>query len=424
MACSVNSFEKVDLILKDTIIAKNFRQEEADGYIRAVCDIQSDGFPETLYFDVHPEGAEAVDVEEPNWALHSLLYPAMLLGRDLVIEADISPYLLNNARNDLGHLIKSYHPTAHYVKIKAGATADPWARKTGQEVVTGLSCGVDSFCTALKYLEPDVPPAARLTGVAVYQVGAFGENYDRSVIESAYARTLPVAQELGVKLYAVTSNIDGIYEGVVKRGFLGIDKFNKSVSFRNAAAASVLQREIGLYLASGTTDFSGSSYTEANSSEYLEPTLGPLMSSEQIRFQCGGAGLDRPKKLDFIANYDIARRGLDVCTTPYDRRVKSNFKNCGRCWKCAATLAMLEDLGRLEDFDQAFDIISFKNDSYEVYRIWRDWVLRRNENPTEYKKMKKAGIVMPPLLNPRLIALLALPGRVWRKAMKTIGRQH
>lgn len=384
----------------------------------------SDDFPTTLFFDVHPGNAEAIEVGEPNWIIPSLLYPAMLLGRDIRIEADVSPYLLNNARNDLMHLVRNYHPGAHAISIEAGASSAPPPVSASRDIVTGFSSGVDSFATLLKYLSPEVPPTNRLTACAIYQVGALAGARDLSIIDKARARIEPVAAEMGLRIYSLSSNMEELYTEVLRRQLLGISRFAKSVSFRNAAAAMVFQKSISLYLASGNVSYRHATYGPSKTSSSLDAALQPLFSTETLRFQCGVAGLGRREKLAFIAGHPIVQDHLDVCVGNAEERYGSNaFRNCGRCEKCVSTLITLEALGHLDRFGASFDLAAYAAHRREIHRKYRDTVIRSKapHRREDYRLSREAGVDLPPLLSPTLLYLETLPHRAVRKAARIFG---
>lgn len=407
------------------VVARNIRIEERETTLRVACDIVSDGFPETLFFDVDQSAADAVEIDEPNWVLLSLLYPAMLLGRDIRIEADLSPYLLNNARNDLMHLVRNYHPTASQITIEAGVPSAPPAKLDRQDVVTGFSCGVDSFATVLKYMSSEVPDGARLTGASLYQVGALVGAKDLSIIHDALARIRPVVDDLGLVLYSLASNMEDLYTEVLRQKRLGITRFAKSVSFRNAAATLVFQKAISVYLASGNLSYRYATYGQAPTVSSLDAVLQPLFSTESLQFQCGVAGLGRREKLAYIAGSPMVQKHLDVCVRPVDMRYGDNlYRNCGTCEKCIGTLISLEGLGMLDKFGDAFDLEAYGANRKELYRKYRAQTLSSGapHRREDYFLNRKAGVALPPLLNSELAYLSRLPHRAVRKVSRMLGQ--
>jgi len=79
-----------------------------------------------------------------------------------------------------------------------------------------------------------------------------------------------------------------------------------------------------------------------------------------VRFQSAGADLSRFKKVQLIADNPKAHTLLDVCVRHPDvRRLKPKL-NCSRCVKCAATLLMLEAIGKIDLFEAVFDLDCYR----------------------------------------------------------------
>lgn len=367
------------------ICISGFRVEDRKDCVRAICDVRGLGAPTHLHFDVHPANASAIDIDEPNWAAMALFYPAMLMGEDLLIEADISPRLLFNMRNDLMDLVKNYEKSAKSIRIEAGATVSPKYRTGEKEVATGLSCGVDSFSTLLRYTAADTPSSVRMTAVTIFQVGALGPTSDKSIkMNAPRIRTEEVADKFGLKVYSLSSNMDDMYFPATKFGPTG---FAKTVGFRNASAALLLQGEIGQYFPSGNVNYAYASYGPASTTESMDAVLQPLLSTEALEFQSGCAGLSRFEKLESIVNNPVVRNHLDVCVSPLSMRYVNGRKNCSRCWKCTQTMVGLEALDKLDDFSVAFDIDGFRRDRKTLVQVAVDSAYQRGPSSGAYNVM-------------------------------------
>ena len=127
------------------IVVEKFRIIEDGNGGRVECRIRSEGFPERLFFNLRPTPTDLCLVEEPNWALVALLYPAMATGRDLQLDAGISPLLLHAAQNDLQGILHASDPRLKRIRVSAAPSTATRQRAAG--VATGFSAGVDSFAT-------------------------------------------------------------------------------------------------------------------------------------------------------------------------------------------------------------------------------------------------------------------------------------
>ena len=77
------------------------------------------------------------------------------------------------------------------------------------------------------------------------------------------------------------------------------------------------------------------------------PLLDPLYSSSGVEMRHEEYGPTRPEKVAAIADWDVARRNLQVC---FEGPLPEGELNCGRCEKCLRTMTALEALGVLAEF--------------------------------------------------------------------------
>lgn len=335
------------------IVAGNFRTEGTHQGVEASCTLKGAGFPARLSFHVPHDTAHTVDIDQPNWAAMALIWPAMLMGQDLVVEGDLSPLLLYNMQNDLMALMRNYEPRLKPIRITAGVSADILPQP-GRDVMTGFPGGVDSFSTYALYTRPQVPPSLRMTALAVFQVGALGPTArGAEVLAPAVAHARAHADDHGLQTYSLSSNMDEVFAPA--KPFGPVD-FRTTVGFRNAAAALLMQNGVGTYLPSGTVAYNRATFGPYSCTEPLDPALQPLFSTEKLRVQPAGAGLSRIDKIALIADDPQAQRRLNVCVNPTGRRRPTTALNCSACWKCIQTLLVLEAMGKLEAFAPVFDL--------------------------------------------------------------------
>ncbi|WP_306141897.1 hypothetical protein [Roseibium sp. MMSF_3412] len=337
-----------------TIILKNFRLQEASENVEVSCEIVSDDFPSKLSFFVPREHAGAIDIDEPNWAPMSLYWQAMMMGQDLVVEADLSPVLLYRMRGDLMALMRNYEPLLKPIRIEAGFST-PALPATDRDVMTGFSGGVDSFATFLLYTDSNVPPSLRLTALAVFQVGALGPTGEsKMLLPPAVEHARKHADRNGLRLYSLWANMDEVYEPA--KAFGPID-FRRTVGLRNAAAALLLQNGVRTYLPSGSVGYDGATYGPYSCTENLDPALQPLLATEKLGVHAAGAGLTRTQKQTLLLDDPQAQMSLNVCLKGVAGQKSSSSKlNCSTCWKCIQTLLVLETHDRLDAFREVFDV--------------------------------------------------------------------
>lgn len=376
------------------IVAKNFRIRTTKTTAIAECDLIGPGFPERLGFEVSLDHLLALDIDEPNWAAMTLLYPAMLMGQDLAIEADLSALLLHNMQNDLMALIRNYEPKAQQIRIHAGQSSR-LGTALGRDVMTGFSAGVDSYATLAIFSDKNLHPDMQLTALGTFHVGALGPTGNHpQLLEDALALIRPIAEENGLRLYGVSSDLDPIFAAAKAFGPTG---FPKTVGFRNVAAAMALQKGVRTYMTAGSRAYNTASYGPQMSTEPLDPVLQPLFHTESLRVIPVAAGMIRRQKTLMLADRMDARKYLNPCVVRMDQRPKTGYLNCSQCWKCCATLLDLESLGRLEAFGQVFDL--------DFYRANRDKLLRDLFNKAvhewgsdvsvNYRPIIESGVQLP-----------------------------
>lgn len=144
------------------------RVEVTDTGLQVSVGVTSSELPDRLWFSYPPEFEEYLATNSSDWALVSLLIPAMFLGEDLVIEGFVSPLLLQSLRTDLQEILVTQNQVLTQVRIQAESQLSTDSRRSG--VGTGFSAGVDSFA-ALAALDSS---PMRPTHLLNFNVGALG----------------------------------------------------------------------------------------------------------------------------------------------------------------------------------------------------------------------------------------------------------
>lgn len=328
-------------------------QFHQDGLLRdysctIACTVDSSIFPEKLFFSGITNELPKHIATSANFALIGLLYPAMVLGEDLEIEAAVSPILLYSAQQDIQSLLIDYRPDLKRIKVTATAVTSP-PDPPPTNVATGFSAGVDTFTTLALFTANDVPASRRITSLTTFDCGAMGP-YEQTlgIFEKYSQRVRNYAEDNNFKWQTVRSNIDQFYEAVDQG-------FQLTHVVRNAATALIFEDIFSTYLCSSTYPYR-SINSKNDDMSYIEPILLPLLSTETLQFVSAGAGLARHQKTQLISTYPPAMQMLDVCVAPADKRLSNQKINCCKCWKCSRMMLNLDLLGRLDDFSEVFDI--------------------------------------------------------------------
>jgi hypothetical protein len=402
-----------------TIRAYDFNLLEKAESTRVSCRLEAEGFPNELFFEVESSLPRPLAAREPNWALVALIYPAMLSGRDLVIEADISQCLWHAAQGDLQGLLRASDARLKKIRVVAGLAPLPERRATG--VGTGFSAGIDSFTTLSLYSGNNTPESLRLTDLTVHNVGAFGRGkLVDETFSNACKRAENFGRAMGLGSVFINSNIGDVF--MVSNP--PSKRFQSTHSFRNAAAAHVLHDSIGCFPYSSTYPFVGIGVTQLAQSlgkdtAHIDPILLPMLSSERMRLVSAGAALSRGEKTRLVSEDDVVAKHLDVCVDPAGR-LKHGKINCSRCWKCERTMATLEAIGALDRFGAVFDIEHYQADRKNILKRLTKKAERGSDIDMEVVEMLKAsGHSVPWRIPEPLMQFRALVGRVKRVLLKT-----
>lgn len=316
-----------------------------------------------LWYETDEESAPGFCIERNDAFVLAVLYFAMITGEDISSEAPLSNEFCHSLNTCLIPLHCNERSGYRAVRVIAETTSEPLP--TRGENGTGISCGVDSLDTVFRYLEESVDPSHRLSCLCLFNSGAFhympemkkcisGKMTVKEWDQEAYRQFCAAceqgkkaADELGLKFTAVDSNISRLYQGV----------FLQSHGYRNCSFVLALEKMFGHYY-----------YASAGESEKLWEGLENdasdnvwLYSTETVRFYMGSRERTRIEKLNYLSDYDVARRYLHVCC--------EETYNCGKCGKCFRTLLTLDLIGKMDQFSYAFENIQF----YKK-RKWKNYV--------------------------------------------------
>lgn len=196
-------------------------------------------------------------------------------------------------------------------------TAPPGARPAGDAVGAFFSGGLDSFQLALD--APDVTHLIRINGFDTLAID--GRLEDR--LSAAAAR-------MGKQLIHVRTNL----RQVLFEYSSWMGAYGAALAVVAHALAPMFRR---VYVASGDPDVS-------NRASGSNADLDHLWSLEGLEIRRFGGEYSRAEKLLRVAEHEAACDSLRVC-------INDVFPdNCGRCFKCARMMLMMEVLGIRERF--------------------------------------------------------------------------
>lgn len=315
------------------------RGEETVLQAKFECEDASD----TLWFSTTNEFGGYLCHERGDAFLVAMLLYAMKKGEDIRILAPVSERLYYTVTK---HLVRVLAEILNVPQIKIICDLDDGKIENAGAVGTGFSCGIDSFCTVIEHMDESCPPHYRLTHLTFFNVGAsgdYGGEEARELFRRRIEAVKPCAEELGLPLVTLDSNISEILSM----------NFVQTHTYRNVAAALALQKLFNVYYYSST--YSLKHFELSGAPSYYDIYILDMLSTNNIKFYSTGKIYSRVEKTEIVSHSTLSHKYLNVCV--------ADDRNCSRCNKCQRALLTLDVLGKLELYDEVFDL----ND-YRVHR--------------------------------------------------------
>lgn len=345
----------------------NLQISEQPRGVSISCDVFSEVMPSKIEVSVTGVNENEIGPLNYDWAAVAALIPAMFLGQNLIIKGSISRELKRALTSDLQDVLKIYEPEYKRITVECDSVYDPESTRNNR-VATGFSAGVDSFATVCLYSGQEFDPVIPLTDLCTFNVGAMGEDDTvevQKIFKSYCDRSDQFAERNGLNSISVDTSIASLYQcGGPNNPLLN---FQKTHSFRNAAAALTLTNRLDYYLYSSAYGLDGIKIATADDPACMDPIILPLLSSKRTTIISSGAGLSRFEKTKLLTCSVDAQRMLDVCANSAEVRLGSRYINCSKCWKCNRTMISLEVLGKLDEFRGVFDIDYYEENKRAAY---------------------------------------------------------
>lgn len=334
----------------------NIRIEDAGEWTRLVSDINVTGFEnpfdqKTMWFAVKSEYADMFWSKNYNAFFLVPLYLGMYYGSDVRIKGSVSRELYRNMMDYGQQILCNFSPALK--KIKVYVDNQETIEFAGKLVGTGISCGVDSLSTVYDRFAKEADADYRINSLFIFNCGTHGHYEDvttRRRFLGRYELNSMAARELGLPVYLVDTNLHAFTHKIAeqKLGYLAIYScilsLQKCIS-KYYIASSYSYNEILKYHEQ-SHDF--------DMAEFADTYLVPLLQTETVRIVLDGAQYRRSQKTANIAEWEIAQKYLNVCINPVE-----NAKNCSQCSKCMRTLIALEAIGKINEFEQVFDLDAY-----------------------------------------------------------------
>ena len=325
-------------------------REIANGWLRLTYPIEGLDHA-ALVFEIDEAFADFVD-DSCDAAVVALLVPAMAAGKEIEVTGTMSPRLHFDLHNTSIPVIERLLPFIGPTRVRARAWTEEHAPR-GDAVLTGLSCGVDSFAAIRDLRDERLPVHDRVTHFVFNHIGSHGYGGD---LEGRVARrwqwVKETADAYGVPVIRVAGNLPDFYPPEHDSPL----NFMATLTVRNASVALLLQARARRLLMASSNTWTYVRVAPSESMTDVDTVLLPALGTERVHLQSIGNSQSRVEKTRRISADPVVQTHLDVC-------IMEGGANCSRCSKCLRTILTLELLGRLEEFASVFDL-----EEYERHR--------------------------------------------------------
>lgn len=331
------------------------------GVTRLEADINFTGMTspyseKTMYFEVDESNGDMLADDTYDAFVLVPLYLAMFHKQDLHIRGNISKKLYQNIKWYIPRILCDFSDDLAPVKFTVDGFTSP--KLKGNLIGTGISCGVDSLSTIYDHFVKETDPDYRINALFLFNCGTHGDFEDsvsQQLFMNRYRRNVNAANELGLPLYLVNSNLHAFTHKIseTKVGYFAI--YSCVIS---------LQTAMSRYYSASDLDYEGSYKFRKFAhdwamAEFCGSYIVPLIQTENLELIIDGCQYRRCDKVKNIADWDIAQKYLNVCVSHLP-----DASNCGTCGKCFRTLLPLEILGKLDKFSGVFDIEQYRRNSF------------------------------------------------------------
>lgn len=350
--------------------------EQTEHQVRLCAPVTISDQQSVAWFSVDPEYGSYLTDDRADAFVLGFLTTAMRLGEDIICEAPITKRLYYQLTTYLIPTMASSMEVYHSIRIHAPLTDTQLPCENA--VGTGWTGGVDCMYTLMTHMQAE-EPSRRLTHLLIANVGTLESDRNTELLRHMTQNAREgIAAETGLKVVSIDSNLQ----------LLQSENYLAVAAFRLPAAVLALQKLFGVFLNSAGYEFHRFSFVQENSAYYELLPLSCFETDCTVFYSTGGQ-TPRIKKLERLAELPFARQYLHPCIYAH-RGI-----NCGKCGKCIRTIGALYAIGKLESFQEVFDVEEFYQNKNE-YLL--DILLKGNRQHygEVLAAMKQRGIEMPP----------------------------
>lgn len=326
---------------------------------KATVEININNKIEELWFEAEKKFADAFCDDRIDGIVAMMLLRCMKQGENIYSKIPISAKLHHQLITQLIPILSEYSGgQLKIIKIDAPLTTKVYG---GKKIAgTGLSCGVDSLYTVMKFSDNTIDEQFRIKQLLIAQTDSVISRHEYSNRYSINCnRAIEFANEYGYSCLCVNTNFRDFYGGNII-GYTG------EVTFMMCGIALLFSKSFGVYYFSGARSIDHLTIEPPKSSEAYNLVILPLLSTENLSFYLGGL-CDRLQKEKELSHYKPSYKYLNVCW----HYTAAEHINCGCCGKCRKTLLAFDLLGCIDKYSKIFNI----NEYYKQRnKIWAELI--------------------------------------------------
>lgn len=336
------------------IINQPYIEKIGGGKVRLCSKIEG-SIQDVLYYEVDEKYAQYLCDDRADAFAVGLLHSAMFNGEDIICACGVSERLLFQLNMYYIPIISKNMEDLSHVQLTAIPL--PAIENTAGAVGTGLSGGVDSFYTVIRYSDPSLGNN-KLTHLLFNNI--FTADVDETRIREQHAKDVlekrKIAQEVGLEYIDMYTNLYAFYRhpGV----------FGHYFAMQYTSAAMALGKLFKVFY------FSSSYSLDKFSLDYNKiPSGGPFdlfslksASTDTLAFYSAGTEVTRYEKMAYFVHHSSPQKHLQVCGYNQDyggHNHKLSSLNCGSCMKCSRAIVSLLLLGELDKYAHLFDMTRY-----------------------------------------------------------------
>ena len=355
--------------------------DSVDNFVTISSEVNIDGKTEILWYKFPKDYRDYLVTENLDAFLVGLLYTGLENNHHIKLQGPISEKLYYSLTHYLIPALCLGNPALYKIDIQP-TTLNNNNLNIGNTAGTGLSCGIDSFATYYDHIKES--GTFKIDCFTFFNVGSHGDmggERARKVFSERLKAVRDFATYEDKEVITVDSNLSEILKV----------NFQKTHSLRSISCVLHLQKLFRNYYYASAYRFD---YFKLNPKDTSDSDIFNLnmLGTESTTFFSSVAQFSRVERTLLIAENSQTYPFLDVCTNPW---IEKPYLNCSFCYKCLRTQLTLEIGGKLQFYDQVFDLKKFERIKYKYIG---ELLAKKNKSPLDLELinyLKRSNYPLP-----------------------------